>query len=99
MTLLLWQSARWHNEEAQREYKMSFRKASVAAIVALSMASAPALAQAAAPASALSLRAGAETTGENELGGGFIIPLLALAAIVAGILVVIDGDDDEPVSP
>lgn len=77
---------------------MSFRKASVAALVALSMTSAPALA-AADSASRLSVaasqtRAGATIENENELGGGFIIPLLALAAIVAGILVVLDNDED-----
>jgi len=67
-------------------------------MVALSMTSAPVLAQASTT-SALSVRAGAETANESELGGGFIIPLLALAAIVAGILVVLDDDGDEPVSP
>jgi cytochrome c oxidase assembly factor CtaG len=36
---------------------------------------------------------------DNQLGGGFIIPLLALAAIIAGILVVIDNNNDKPVSP
>lgn len=77
---------------------MSFRKASVAAMVALSMTSAPVLAQAANPTSEVA-RAGTSLEDESQLGGGFIIPLLALAAIVAGILVVIDGDDEEPVSP
>jgi len=43
-------------------------------------------------------RAGASVEEGSELGGGFIIPLLALAAIVAGILVVID-NDDSPESP
>lgn len=77
---------------------MSFGKVSMAAMVALSMTSAPVLA---APASSLSVsqaRAGATVEDESQLGGGFIIPLLALAAIVAGILVVIDNDDD-PESP
>lgn len=80
---------------------MSFAKISMAAVVALSMTSAPVLAQHSA--SALSLagsqaRAGATVENGNELGGGFIIPLLALAAIIAGILVVLD-DDDLPESP
>jgi hypothetical protein len=82
---------------------MSFGKVSMAAVVALSMTSAPVLAQTATPASKLSVassqaRAGAALDNESELGGGFIIPLLALAAIIAGILVVLD-DDDEPNSP
>lgn len=80
---------------------MSFRKASVAVVTALAMTSAPALA-AADSASRLSVasqsRAGTTVEDQSQLGGGFIIPLLALAAIVAGILVVIDNDDD-PESP
>lgn len=79
---------------------MSLGKLSVAAAVALSMTSAPVLA-AASPASSLSVaRAGATMSEESELGtGGFLIPLLALAAIIAGILVVIDDNDEEPESP
>jgi hypothetical protein len=82
---------------------MSFGKVSMAAVVALSMTSAPVLAQTATPASKLSVassqaRAGATLDNQSELGGGFIIPLLALAAIIAGILVVLD-DNDEPTSP
>jgi hypothetical protein len=71
------------------------------AIVALSMTSAPVLAQSAAPLSvaASQARAGAALENESELGGGFIIPLLALAAIIAGILVVVDSGDNEPTSP
>jgi hypothetical protein len=80
---------------------MSVGKLALKAVVAASVAVVPAVAHASA-ASALSLsstsRAGAAQQNESELGGGFIIPLLALAAIVAGILVVID-NDDEPVSP
>ena len=79
---------------------MSLRKASVAAIAALALTSTPVFASA----SSLSVasaqtRAGASVEEGSELGGGFIIPLLALAAIVAGILVVVDGDDDSPESP
>jgi hypothetical protein len=74
---------------------MSFRKLSVAAVVALSMTSAPLLA--ANPASSLSVaRASASLENESELGGGFLIPLLALAAVVTGIVVAVD---DEPESP
>ncbi len=75
---------------------MSFRKLSVAAVAALSMTSAPLLA--ANPASSLSVaRASASLENESELGGGFLIPLLALAAVVTGIVVAVD--DDEPESP
>lgn len=82
---------------------MSFAKVTMGAIVALSMTSAPALAQATSAKSlsvaASQARAGASMEDESQLGGGFLIPLLALAAIIAGILVVIDNGDDDPVSP
>lgn len=75
---------------------MSLGKVSVAAALALSMTSAPVLA-AASPAASLSVaRASSTMSDESELGGsGFLIPLLALAAIIAGILVVIDDNEEE----
>ena len=77
---------------------MSFRKLSVATAVALSVTSAPLLA--ANPASSLSVaRASASLDDESELGGGILIPLLALAAVVTGIIVAVDDDEDEPKSP
>lgn len=76
---------------------MSFLKLSVAAAVALSTTSAPLLA--ANPASSLSVaRTSASLENESELGGGILIPLLALAAVITGIVVVVD-DEDEPDSP
>lgn len=37
----------------------------------------------------------ATTVGEsNEAAGGFIIPLIAVAAIVLGVVVAVDGDDE-----
>ena len=81
---------------------MSFRKASVAAIAAMSMTGAPVLAQAANPAADLSVaqsRTGATLEDQNQMGGGFLIPLLALGAIILGILVLLDEEDDEgPIS-
>ena len=83
---------------------MSLQKAVVTALVAASMTSAPALA-AADSASSLSVtaaqtsRAGTTIENGNELGGGFLIPLLALGAIVLGILVLLDDDDDDVESP
>lgn len=43
-------------------------------------------------------RAGAAQQDANEMGGGFIIPLLALGAVILGILVLID-DEEDAVSP
>ena len=81
---------------------MSLKKASVAAALAVSMASTPVLAQTAqASAAALSVaaRSGAEVSGEaSDLRGGFIIPLVAVVAIILGILAA-TGGSDRPHSP
>lgn len=78
---------------ARRGVEMSFRKLSVAAVAALSMTSAPLLA--ANPASSLSVaRASASLENESELGGGFLIPLLALAAVVTGVVIAVDDEGD-----
>ena len=74
---------------------MSFSKAALAAVLAVSMTGAPVLAQTAAPA-----RSGAAMEDANELRGGFIIPLIAIIAIILGILAATnDSDDDLPHSP
>ena len=44
-------------------------------------------------------RSGAEMEEANELRGGFIIPLIALIAIILGILAATGGDGDPPTSP
>ncbi|HYD12474.1 MAG TPA: hypothetical protein VEC11_06475 [Allosphingosinicella sp.] len=81
---------------------MSLKKASVAAALAVSMASTPVLAQTAqASAAPLSVaaRSGADISGEaSELRGGFIIPLVAVVAIILGILAA-TGGSDRPHSP
>jgi hypothetical protein len=67
----------------------------LAAALATSMTAAPVMAQtAAAPA-----RSGAEMEDASELRGGFIIPLIAIIAIILGILAATQGDDDLPISP
>lgn len=72
---------------------MSFKKASLVAMLAVSMASAPALAQSA-PA-----RAGAEVEATNSVNGGWFIPLLAILAVAGGIIAITSGGDDSPTSP
>jgi hypothetical protein len=88
-------------EQLNREFKMSFKKASVAAVLAVSMAGAPVLAQSAPSAASLSVaaRSGAATDDVNELRGGFIIPAVAVVAIILGILALTGGGDDPPHSP
>ena len=88
-------------EQLNREFKMSFKKASVAAALAVSMASTPVLAQTASSAAPLSVaaRTGATTENANEMRGGFIIPLVALVAIILGILAATSGHGDRPHSP
>lgn len=86
----LWQLL---SEQLNREFEMSLRKGSLAAALAVAMVSAPALAQTQAVE-----RTGAEMEQANELRGGFIIPLIAIVAVILGILAAID-DDDRPTSP
>ena len=76
---------------------MSFKKASLAAMLAASMVSTPVLAQSV-PTAAVE-RSGAATSDENELRGGFIIPLIAIIAVILGILAATSGGDDAPTSP
>jgi len=80
---------------------MSFRKASLAAMLAVSMASTPALAQSASSISvAPTTRAAATTEDANELRGGWFVPLAAVVAIILGLLVLLNDDgDDRPTSP
>src|SRR3954470_4252105 len=88
-------------EQLNREFKMSFKKASVAAMLAVSMASTPVLAQTTTSAAPLSVaaRSGAPAGDANQLRGGFIIPLIALVAIILGILAATQGNGDRPHSP
>ena len=80
---------------------MSFKKASLAAMLAVSMAGTPVLAQTAPSAAPLSTaaRSGAQTSDANELRGGFIIPLIALIAIILGILAATSNGGERPESP
>jgi len=81
---------------------MSFKKATVVALLAASMSSAPVMAQTAASASSLSVasaRAGESTESASELRGGWIIPLIAVLAVIGGILAAVGGNDDPPTSP
>ncbi len=81
---------------------MSLKKASVAAVLAVSMASTPVLAQTAQTSAAslsVAARSGADMSGEaSDLRGGFIIPLVAVVAIILGILAA-TGGGDRPSSP
>lgn len=72
---------------------MSLKKASVAAALAVSMVSTPVLAQSVQSAAPLSVasRIGATTEDSSELRGGFIIPLVAVVAIILGILAATGG--------
>ena len=70
----------------------------LAGAVAMSMISAPVVAQAA-TADVAQARVGSEVEGE-QLAGGFLIPLIAIVAIILGILAATGGDgDDIPTTP
>ena len=78
---------------------MSLKKASVAAALAVSMASTPVLAQTSAAPLSVAARSGAQVSGEaSDLRGGFIIPLVAIVAIILGVLAATSGSD-RPHSP
>lgn len=73
----------------------------MAAAAALSLTASPVLAQSA---SALSLgsvgaRAGASLDEESDAAGGFIIPALAIIAVILAVVVIADSGDDAPSSP
>jgi hypothetical protein len=86
------------------EFDMSFKKASLVAMLAVSMASTPVLAQAAtsassAPVATEAARSSAEMGDANAIQGGWFIPLLALIAVLLGILAATSSGGDRPVSP
>jgi len=64
------------------------------ATAALSLAASPAIAEAAFE------RSNAPVEGESELAGsGILIAVLGAAAVIGGIILIADNDDDEPASP
>lgn len=70
-----------------------------AGVAALSLAATPALA-AHSSASALSLRAATKSKNASELAGLPIIALVGVAAIVAGVIIIADdNNNDNPDSP
>ena len=71
----------------------------LAAAAALSLTASPVLAQSASSLSLSGARVGASMEEGNELEGGFIIPLLAVAAVILAVVVIADGGDDAPTSP
>jgi hypothetical protein len=76
-------------------------KGFIAAASAVALAASPALASANSPvrASAPAIEADSELFGRDG-AGGFIIPLLAIVAIILGILAATAGDNDDlPTSP
>jgi hypothetical protein len=77
----------------REETSMKLRKI-LAAAAAVSLTAAPVAAQAAKVEGARS----SEAIEGEEVGGSFLIPLLAIIAVVAAI-VLVSGGDDEPTSP
>lgn len=79
---------------------MSLKKASVAAALAVSMASTPVLAQTSAAPLSVAAQSGTSVSGQaSDLRGGFIIPLVAIIAVILGILAATGGGNDRPSSP
>lgn len=67
--------------------------------IAFAAAAALAFAPTAAAAQSAPIEPAAENVEGSELRGGFIIPLIAIVAIILGILAATHGDDDPPHSP
>ena len=67
---------------------MKFRTLAAAAAVT-SMVAAPVVA---------ADRAAAPVSGESEMGGSWILAILAAAAVIAGIVIAIDSGEDNPIS-
>ena len=79
---------------------MNLKKASVAAALAVSMASSPVLAQSSAAPLYVAASTGTQASGEaSDLRGGFIIPLIAIIAVILGILAATSSGGDRPSSP
>jgi len=75
---------------------MKIAKLAVAAAI-MSLATAPVVAQAASQPAPV--REGAAVSGSEDLRGGFIIPLIAIVAVILGILAMTGGNNDRPHSP
>ncbi len=75
----------------------------IAAATAVALAATPAVAAsnnaAAARQAAMSVTPADESVEGSELRGGFIIPLIAIVAVILGILVLLEDEDDGRVSP
>ncbi len=78
-------------------------KGFIAAVSAVALSATPAVASAssaAAASRATQVAPADESVEGSELRGGFVIPLLAIVAIILGILAATQGDDDDlPRSP
>lgn len=71
-------------------------KQALAVLAATSLVATPAIAQAAAVQSA---RTASPVEDAENMRGGFLIPAIAIIAIILGILTITGGDDDLPHSP
>ena len=72
-------------------------KETLAAIVAASLVGTPVVAQAAT--AAAPARTGSPVADSENIRGGWLIPALAVIAILLGILAITSGGDDLPHSP
>jgi hypothetical protein len=85
-----------------KEQIMRFSKISLAALAAATLVSAPVVAQAkstAKQAVAKVERKAAARKSESKMGGSILLAILALAAVVGGIVIATGSDDNTPTSP
>ena len=69
-------------------------KGIIAATASVALMAAPTMAAAQTSAAATEIAPGGENVQGSELRGGFIIPLIALVAIILGIIAATRGNDD-----
>lgn len=80
---------------------MRVLKVAISSLALATLSVAPAMAaqeRASAQTHAVDVRNGENVEDANRLGGGLIVGILAAAAVIAGIIIIADGDD-EPTSP
>jgi hypothetical protein len=71
-------------------------KKTLATLVGISLVGAPVVAQAAAAPAA---RTGSPVAEGENIQGGWFLPVLAILAVLLGIVVMVDNGDDLPTSP
>lgn len=74
-------------------------KGIIAAAASVALMATPAMAAASASSQAAQASVQAETVEGMEMRGGFVVPILAIIAVILGLWALLDDGKDRPVSP